>query len=315
MKLFDRVAGVIFGTAIGDAMGAPVEFQYVNPDKPVVHDLKCYRGVARYTDDTQMMAATFLGLLQANTWVSVDDSAEAIAQEYMRWSVSPENTRAPGGACMLGCRNLARGVAWRESGKVDGGGCGAAMRSMAYGVWHRLPSPLATMWAAQHALMTHRHPMAMASAAAVAAGVQAGLDDGSPETVAVAMAVAAAQYDRETKMMLREASLGEGPAAVVLDRWRGWAGHEAVAASLWCFMRHPDSYREAVLLASNSPGDSDSLGAITGALVGARVGLKGIPEAWVSKIENYDNLEWLARDVTEAIEAAPPVAVVPGVQL
>jgi ADP-ribosylglycohydrolase len=110
-----------------------------------------------------------------------------------------------------------------------------------------------------------------------------------------AMAIAARRYDDQTAVMIEEVIEYRAISSEkILDKWRGWAGHEAVAASLWCFLKHPDDYEKAVLLAVNSPGDSDSLGAITGALVGARVGLSGIPERWVDTVEDKEGLEVLA---------------------
>ena len=103
--------------------------------------------------------------------------------------------------------------------------------------------------------------------------------------------------------MLIDATNFQGrDAEDVLDEWRGWAGHEAAAASLWCFLQHPDDYSKAVLLAANSPGDSDSLAAITGALVGARVGASGIPENWRHQIEKSDQLAVLSERLYQAVK-------------
>ena len=112
------------------------------------------------------------------------------------------------------------------------------------------------------------------------------------------------RWDRKTGEMLYEAGshLQNFDASRVLNEWKGWAGHEAVAASLWCFLQAPTDFRKAVLLAVNSPGDSDSLGAITGALVGGHLGISGIPNEWRRRVEDSIGLEQLAHRVCKALE-------------
>jgi len=305
----DRIRGVVFGTAIGDALGWPVEFDSsVTP-----RNLKVFPESVpeKFTDDTQMFRAVCEGMLRWSAGDQLVDSlgegkevidaaAEEVAEEFIAWAKSPENNRAPGNACMSGCANLEKGKPWREAG-VKSGGCGTAMRSMAYGLFCAHSPDRAATWAAEHAVMTHNDPMAQAAAAAVAAGVSAlmdnnGLDEQAHMKLTLRTILAAAyHWDTNTGDMLQRATaLVEADPFDVLNKWRGWAGHEAVAASLWCFLQHPDDYEKAVLLAVNSPGDSDSLGAITGALVGAHVGLSGIPERWVKQVEDREGLEVLA---------------------
>lgn len=313
--LKDKILGVIYGTAIGDALGWPVEFdQSVNPNNRKVHPQSVPE---QYTDDTQMFRAVCEGLLR---WSKPEDllqeiihgdkkaldaAAEEIAEEFIAWSKSKENNRAPGNACMEGCINLEKGISWSEAG-AKSGGCGTAMRSMAYGIWFPGDPEEAADWAAQHALMTHRHPMAQAAAAAVAAGVASAMDPREGWTIRTVVSATmirfASFWDADTCQMLQNVVACPRLAPYdALDKWRGWAGHEAVAASLWCFLKYPDDYEKAVLLAVNSPGDSDSLGAITGALVGARVGVKGIPERWVKQVEKSEELEVLGQRICKRL--------------
>ena len=305
----EKILGVIYGTAIGDALGWPVEFdKSVTPSNRKVFPESVPK---QYTDDTQMFRAVLEGMLRWSSpeWPvgermgkhAIDSAAEEIAEEFIAWSKSPENNRAPGGSCMAGCRNLEAGKPWRESG-VDSGGCGTAMRSMAYGLWFYDDPGHAARWAASHAVMTHTQPCAQAAAAAVAACVSAAMKGGTPGRVIPPTLAAADAWDQYTNTMLCDAAQSfQKSADDILDRWRGWAGHEAVAASLWCFLHHPDDFESAVLTAVNSPGDSDSLGAITGAFVGARVGVSGIPKRWVQQVEDSAGLEVLASRVCKRL--------------
>ena len=297
-------AGVVYGTAIGDAMGYPVEFMDVGAIKA--------RGVLDtalwnlYSDDTQMFRAVCEGLLRADTIVDIDKAGNEVAEDFIAWAHSPDNNRAPGNACMYGSHRLTDGIPWRESGKPDSKGCGTAMRSMAYGMWFWSDPELAAAWAAEHALMTHASDEAMAAAAAVAAGVACGLlgmDAMRTVDMMIHVArkyddyvvelIAAAKSDAMTYQIKPDDFANSSPDAV-LDRLRGWRGGEAVAASVYCFLLSPDDYENVVRTAVTSPGDSDSLGAIAGALVGARVGALGINRDWRNNVEKTGELEQLA---------------------
>ena len=81
---------------------------------------------------------------------------------------------------------------------------------------------------------------------------------------------------------------------VTLDRLRGWAAHEAIAAAVYVVARHPTDACAAILEGANTPGDSDSIATLAGALVGARIGLSGLPFDWVRDVERSDELLALA---------------------
>jgi ADP-ribosylglycohydrolase len=335
----DRIEGVVCGTAIGDALGYPVEFLDIEAIRKRhgrvlgFVELRVMPGrpepVALYSDDTQMFIAVAEGLLRARTQSNLDEAAYAVAEELVRWADSPENNRAPGGACMLGCRNLAMGMDWRSAGKRNGGGCGAAMRSMAQGIWQWEDPCQAAYWAGEMALMTHRLPMAQASAAAVAAIVAALLCEAAPLEAAERGIQAAERYDAETARMLRQAveravrarqlmaprsKVIEAPTlcglgtevsdilAGVLNQWRGWSGHEAVAASLFCFLTFQESFSDTVIAAVNSSGDSDSLGAIAGAFSGAYLGAGKIPIEWRENVENATFLHELSNRLADYLQ-------------
>lgn len=151
--------------------------------------------------------------------------------------------------------------------------------------------------------LTHRAPIAFAACAAFVRGVLALLADASLDEVGELMSAAAEAHDVETARRLRDARrsarAGE-PPETVLTRYLGWAAHDAVAAALYVLMRHPDDARAALLEAVNSPGDSDSIGALVGALVGARRGLASLPTEWVTDLERSPELAELAHRAAAA---------------
>lgn len=77
----------------------------------------------------------------------------------------------------------------------------------------------------------------------------------------------------------------------------GWAGDEAVAAAVYIFVRHCQQLHNAIVEGVNTPGDSDSIATLAGALVGAYSGINSLHEAGFdySALENKDALIALAQ--------------------
>lgn len=312
--MLDRITGSLLGLAIGDALGYPVEFSSQTPDRRVVFDLQASDPEgALYSDDTQMTRAVCDGILDTpRPHRDFDGVTRNVAARFVEWRNGPDGGhRAPGGTCLRGVARIASGTDPLDAGDFNpdtGGGCGAVMRSAPYG-WMWPIARTAASWAASHACMTHGAPIGRASSAAIAAAVSEESVGGGPPVMANAAVAAASRLDERTSRMIAQAMWLATPDGMrrygdvaVLDRWRGWAGHEAIAASVYCFLRHPESYSDAVLLAVNSPGDSDSLGAITGALSGAYLGLKAIPEVWVARVEKSAQLLDLAARFAAMVE-------------
>lgn len=73
---------------------------------------------------------------------------------------------------------------------------------------------------------------------------------------------------------------------------------EALAISVYCALK-ASSLKEALLMAVNHDGDSDSTGAITGNLVGAKLGVDAIPANWLAQLELSDEISEIAQDLLE----------------
>lgn len=69
-----------------------------------------------------------------------------------------------------------------------------------------------------------------------------------------------------------------------------WIAEEAVASAFYCFQRSPKDFKNVVLTAANTEGDSDSIACIAGSLSGAALGLDNIPREWIANVEDSDYL-------------------------
>lgn len=79
----------------------------------------------------------------------------------------------------------------------------------------------------------------------------------------------------------------------------GWTGDEALAIAVYCALKHIDSFEQAIISAVNHDGDSDSTGAICGNLMGAIVGMDGIPDHFISQLELRSLIEDIADDLLD----------------
>ena len=84
----------------------------------------------------------------------------------------------------------------------------------------------------------------------------------------------------------------------------GWAADEALAAAVYIFLRHPDDLHQALIEAVNTPGDSDSIATLVGALVGIRTGFKAFEKNGfnIDALENQDLIESLAYKTYDCLQ-------------
>lgn len=303
----ERCRGAVLGAAAGDAMGHPTEFitsfealrQRFGPAGVTKFELYWEEGGKRfapYTDDTQMAEIVLRSLLEGHD--DLDDCMRRMAAAFVEWSHHPQGGhRAPGNACLAGCRALERGVPWRDAGGRTAGGCGSVMRAYPFGLVFADDLGKAETWAVAHSRLTHNDPIALAASGAMAVGMARILREEAPELVVSEMVAAACRYSARTAAMMataiEEARTGVGPE-VTLQRLQAWAAHEAIAAAVYLFTRHPDDPRAAILEGANTPGDSDSIATLAGALVGARCGIGALPADWIRDVERSGELEELA---------------------
>lgn len=311
----DRFEGCILGLAIGDALGWPTEFLSLSQirqrwGEAGVKDLvgKCGEPAGIYTDDTQMSLAVAEALLAAGR-EPLDALMPRMATEFVRWARSHDNDRAPGTTCMAGSHRLAEGVAWREAGLVESKGCGTAMRTAPIGLYYWRDQERLIEVSRASAVLTHRHPTAVAAAAAtallVAWAVQG--DDPAEYPARLAAAMRAMDGGDEVAALVERVPecLGRDPDDVLCHGELGeaWVGEEAVASALYCVCRTPGDYSATVLTAINTAGDSDTIGCMAGAVSGALNGIDAIPADWRRKVEKAEYLRETARRLYQSATA------------
>ncbi|MBI5290931.1 MAG: ADP-ribosylglycohydrolase family protein [Chloroflexi bacterium] len=302
---------VLYGLALGDALGRPVEFMTLDSIRARYGP----RGIAEppdpalFTDDTQMT----LALAQALVCVENDDTdqlMEAVVAQFIAWAHHPDTPgRSPGATCLRAVAALERGVHWRESGVKGSKGCGSAMRVAPIGyLYQHSPERLRAV-AQATGRATHAHPAADAACIAAAYLVKLALDGAHPKQFSrgVLEFCDGLSDEFDAAILRLNHTLGWADTDAALRHiGEGWVGEEAVALAIYCCLKHPDDYVAAVRLGANITGDSDSVASIAGGIMGARLGRAAIPADWIVRLERRAELETLAERLTYA-QTHPPL--------
>jgi ADP-ribosylglycohydrolase len=311
VPLHDRFLGCLLGCAIGDALGAPYEglWSHAIPDEDVLmKEFAEFEGYPRgqFTDDTQLTLATIRSILKVGA-VSPRHIARSIADLWKKQTVI-----GPGGACSHAAWTFLRTGEWQTCGAAVGqAGNGTAMRTAALGPFFLFSAEQLPETVANVSRITHQDPRSIAGGIAVAKAAQLLARTPDIDVVSFCLDIAKAMKDYEpafAEMVARLPDLTKQPPEVAI-RIIAWSGMDrpefdmpiitpfvipTVLASLWCLLRHPDSWTLAVGSAIRLGGDVDTLGAIVGALAGVHLGASAIPAHLQATVQKSEQIQKLA---------------------
>ena len=309
----DKYRGCMVGLALGDSVGYQVEFIKSLDEIRDLHGPNGVEGLpdpAIVSDDTQMSMCVAAALVASRPRIGlgyVDDGdlekyARCLSSEFVAWyrdQLNPKLSRAPGSTCMAACQALASGRGWTVSGVQGARGSGAAMRSAPVGLWFHGDVPNIVHYGITTAQVTHASDLAQCSSVATAMLCSLALDGVPVGLWGHELMIVVGGLNDEFSALIDRATSSVGVVAPeqalsLACLGEAWDGHEAVASALYCCMSHPDDFRKAVLMAANTVGDSDTIACITGALMGARLGIGAIPPEWLGKVEHESDLIGLA---------------------
>jgi poly(ADP-ribose) glycohydrolase ARH3 len=137
--------------------------------------------------------------------------------------------------------------------------------------------------ARQSARVTHAHPLAVDAAVVQAAAIAAALRGEAPLDAALAAATTAELKGRLTKAA-RLLDSGLQPPDLAYALGTRPTGHQSVPAAIYSAAAH-ESVEVAITFAVRCGGDTDTLGAMSGAVAAARTGASAIPSHWLDALE------------------------------
>ena len=304
--LRDRYRGTLLGLAVGNALGLPVE------SWPGAEIRRRYPKGIREIDprelslpwDDDLAQAVILAeaILEHDTLVN-DDLAARLTQ----WFES--NGRGMGSQTRAVINALNLGVLPSEAAKLvwerDGGqpaGNGAVMRCAPVAM--RWPNDRAKLLAETEnsARVTHHDPRCAWSAFAVNLAVAEALNGRTASIDSIADSMEAAGVGPHTLLSVRGVA-GRTLENLRLDGSAIGFTLKAMQAGLWC-LEHPESFEESVVAVIHAGGDTDTNGAVAGAILGALHGASSIPDRWTAHIAKADQLVSLADSLLDRATSA-----------
>jgi len=254
-------------------LGTQPDFRDGPPDNPLARGLPA----GSVTDDT-MQCVLVAELLVDGAGVI---APRALADALMRWEremarrgrselLGPSTRRALA-ALKLGYDPLVTGTAGTTNG--------AAMRIAPVGIATPLERLLAAVVDADR--VTHDTPIAHAGAAVVATVVSAGVD-GAGFSEAAPLAIEAASHFGFGELF--EDAMGKGSLGT------GVEAAESVPTAFSIASRWPKDAWAASGYAAALGGDTDTIAAMAGAMVGACTGLSALPANAVRKVKEVNEL-------------------------
>lgn len=270
LSLLDRALGAYLGLAIGDALGATVEFM---TPREIMAKYGTHREIlgggwlrlkpGQVTDDTMMALALGDAIVKAKGW-----DLREVAEHYLAWMRSkPVDC---GATCRRGIRRyMLEGTLEAPQSEGDAGN-GAVMRNLPAVLGFLKDEDALVANSLAQGRVTHGHRLSDLANVALAR-MTAALLLGQGMTVARTIAdELAATEPRFSTERYRGAATG-----YVVD---------TVQTVLYHFFTHDDfeSYMIAVV---NRGDDADTTGALAGMLAGARFGVRGLPKRWLRKVD------------------------------
>ncbi|HVY31241.1 MAG TPA: ADP-ribosylglycohydrolase family protein [Polyangiaceae bacterium] len=302
----DRLAGVLLGTAVGDALGLPMEGMSAAAIARRYRRIDGYSLLGRrgfVSDDTEQSALVAACLSRHPD--SLERCVRAFRRSLLGWFL-----RLPWGigwGTLRACLRIALG--FRHSG-VSSAGNGAAMRASIVGAFFQEDATSRRAFSDALAQVTHTDARAIQGArfaaelTALSCRASAAVERQQLVTQALEV-VDDAELGTALKLAAKLAvSDSSVEAAVQQLGCSGYVVHSAALAT-FCFLRFGDAPERALVATIRAGGDTDSNAAIIGAWLGALHGAKGLPHALVRSLHDGPFGPSHLRDLASDLASAP----------
>jgi ADP-ribosyl-[dinitrogen reductase] hydrolase len=269
-EISDRARAAFIGMAIGDALGATVEFMTASE---IASKYGTFRDIigggwlrlkpGQVTDDTEMALCVGRAIVKSQGW-----SVEAVAENFAAWLKSrPVDC---GDTCRKGIRAyLLHGQLEAPPNEWDAGN-GAAMRILPAVLFSLPDAELLKKYVLEQAHITHNNPVSDAACLCLGQMLHAALCSAE-----------------KTRLRRYADGLVSRFPTFAFEPYRGLATGYVVdtiqTVFHWFFRGR--SFEECLVGTVNQGADADTTGAICGMLAGAYYGMEAIPKRWIKKLD------------------------------
>ena len=293
-----RFLGCLLGLAVGDAVGATVEFKKRGDFFPLSdmvgggpHKLK----PGQWTDDTSMALCLAISLIEQEGFDEIDQM-----DRYCRWR--GEGYQSSTGECFdiglttnyaLDCYQTT-GEALAGPTDPDSAGNGSIMRLAPVPMFFYPEQDLVEKFSAEGSRTTHG-AAACVDACRLLGVITLRALSGAPKDKVLSAGINLHFETGEIAAIATEAYRTKYEADIL------GSGYvvESLEAALWCFVT-TESFETAILKAANLGDDADTTAAVCGQVAGAYYGESGIPLRWREQVAMRENI----RDLAKRLHAA-----------
>lgn len=297
MDIKNKLLGVIFGQAIGDALGLGTEFMSKDevtrnyPDQltlysQIIRDK--HRGrwkQGEWTDDTEMMLCIARAMI-----VDCDINMKTIAHNFKVWFSGYPRGIGRHTCNVLGFSDYeenpmkAAELVWKVS-REQSASNGAIMRTPILGLW---PNNVA-MHAENVCILTHTDPRCIGSCVIISELIKRFVWDGTEMSLGEMLALGKL-YDKRIEPYLIAAVEQNHITDLQLDDKQSMGYTlKTLSAAVWC-LRHAKDFKEGLLSVVNAGGDADTNAAVACSVLGAKYGFENIPSYYVKDLHNKELL-------------------------
>lgn len=309
----NKIESGLFGVAIGDALGVPVEFYSrsslkENPVSEMIGYGTHYQPLGTWSDDSSLAFCLAESLCK-------DFDLFDIARNFVKW-YSTELWTPHGHVFDIGIatRNAIHNIAKGHEPELCGGfeekdnGNGSLMRILPLAFYLENEKDIEVVYKKVKAVssITHAHFRSVFACFIYVVFCFEILKGKNKREAYLAAKNILAEFLKDKEYnpkeihlfdRILESDISEYPENEIHSS--GYVLH-SLEASLWCFL-NSDSYEETVLKAVNLGGDTDTTAAIAGGLAGIYYGIENIPKKWIENLVRTNDIKDLAERLSKNI--------------
>jgi ADP-ribosylglycohydrolase len=315
-KKSDRIKGSILGAAVGNSLGGTC----LGMNRKEIMFSVGIRGVRDFTPGMQksllptyepgdLLADTLLAVEIARSLIETKGSFDSgNMKQHLTQLLKSEQflNAAPGAHCLLPLRRMADDIQPKEECEADSTHVSAAARAYAIGC---LPSNADIVSiAVEQAKLSQADTRVWAAAAVLASSINSFIEGQRLDTEEEVREFVRKEYAIAQDIEPRFAESWDDiapdldyttPADDLPYSLINVQSHvnEAVPTAVGIFLIFRHDFEEAVSAGASCGGDTDTVAAIVGALAGAYHGASAIPERWLKRISQRDELERVSNEL------------------
>ena len=307
-EIKDRIAGCLWGQAIGDALGLGTEFmnraevlhnypEGLSEYSQIVQDFHRERwNQGDWTDDTDMMLCIAEAIIADKAI-----NPKTVAHNFKEWFRGIPMGIGQLTYTVLGLYDYESDpekvaeIVWDSMYGRDSAANGGVMRTSVVGLWNENVAGNAD----RICKLTHVDPRCAGSCVIISELINS-LVWQDKELSFEELLQIGNKYDNRIKPYLETARNRLLEDFELDDEQTMGYTLKTMGCAIWC-LSHVNSFKEGLLKIVNAGGDADTNAAVTCAVLGAKYGKKGIPEYYIQNLKRKDEYEGMIRQLTDIL--------------